>query len=513
MEVLLLGTIGLIGYAVSEKLPRTPAKQDQPPSRHAHAYPFGPGTEVQKVLDADRLAMQARWQQAQHPHTTGVITPNTKPGGLQPFFSSASKQHTNDSVKQRRLETFTGALDMGTSQSGTYSRKKEVPTMFKPEWTASAVSSSGSSGNTPIGVDQAARFVPSVRQNNVLPTQQVRVGKGVGVGPEVAAADGFHPMLRVMPKNANEHRLNNLPGGVIPGGSRIAIAPAQISLYQQGPPRYWDQTRRPTAATKASVNAASVRPQYQLAPCGGRLVGDDYYGGAGQGGTYADSQAPTRDRSDNNPAMHDTNVTGARHGVGAFAKASVDPARFAAQQREQQQAYGGVLTGHRAPLADPMHLVPETHRSLQSADVMGNPASAVEGGRARPMDPSGRTLREQLHPQAQAGIATPYIRGHSTQGADKWLDRESKRHDQHVVNWMPPPHKASDVRVSSVTQVKPRLEMPVVAALPTVLTPLGMAPLGSTTTPHNKLPPTNARLDLGLAQRQLAGNELHRSIQ
>ena len=511
MELAILGAVGLLGYTMSDKDAR-PTTPEQPVPRHRHAYPWGPGTEVQRLADADRQTTQARWEQSMQPHLTGVVGPDTKPGAHLPYFGSARKQHTNADFKQRRMELFTGATNMNSSETGTWQKKREVQAMFKPEWTAGAVNSSGRTAGTPYGADQSGRFLPSIRQNNVLPAQQVKVGRGLGVGVNVPAADGFHPMLRIMPKNLNEHRLNNLPGGVVHGASAVAARPADVALAQFGPPRFWEQERRPTAPTKASVNAPSERSHQPMGACGGRLVGEDYYGAAARTGTYAAHTQPSRDRSDNNPATHETNVTAATHGIGAFAKATLDPARFDAQQREQTQQYDGMLTGAAAPAANQLYLLPQTNRSLHVTDVAGNPASAVEGGRARPQDAVGRTLREQLHPQSQPGVAAPYLRGHSVQATHKWLDRESKRYGQHVTGWMPPPHMATDVRVPGLVQVKPRLQLEERPSLPTTFTPQGMAPVGQSTGTYNKLPPTNTRLDLSIAQSQLAGNPLHISV-
>lgn len=514
MELGIVGAVGLLGYFMSGKEARPPQQADQTVPRHMHAYPWGPGTEVQQLLEKDRDETKARWEQSLQPHLTGVVggvvNPNTKLGeGPQPFFASAKKQHTNNALKQRRMEMFTGAIDLRTSETGTYSRKKEVPSLFKPEWTASPVTFSGHNAGTPLGIDQASRYVPSMRQNNVLPTQQVRVGPGVGVAPNVAAADGFHPMLRVLPRNVNEHRLNNLPGGLVVGASGVASGTLKPVLVQERPPRYWEQKRRPTQATKASVLAASERAAQLLEPCGGRMTGEDYYGTAGRVGAYTASTTPTRDRFDNNVVEHQTNVTGAIHGIGAYAKAAHDPTRVQSQQREQQQEYEGMLTGARAPRADELHVLPQTNRSVHVTDVQGNPASLVDVGRTRPQDKWDRTLREQLHPQSQPGIAAPYIKGHSVTATHKWLDRESKRYGQHVLNWMPPAHTPTDARMPGIVQIKPRLQLLEAQALPTTATPVAMAPLGHAAGNNLKLPSENRRLDLGIAHTQLAENPLH----
>ena len=512
MELAILGAIGLLGYNMApDKQSRTEVRE-QPLVKNAQAYPFGPGTTVQKAMDEDRRATQARWQQAQGPFKTGVITPNTKPGDMMPFFRSACKQNTNDAVKQRRMELATGALDMSCSQTGTYRKKKEVPAMFKPEWTATAVTSGGSGGSVPFGMDQSTRYVPSQKQNNVLPTQQQRVGPGLGVGMDVAASDGFHPMLRVMPKNVGEYKKNNLEGRVVPGGAPVATRPMDVDMPQFKPPTFWDMARYPLGPGKAAVNARSERPAIPQVGCGGRVVGDDYFGGAGRKGTYAGHTTASRDRYDNNLATHETNVTGSRHGVGGFVNATHDIAKIQAQQREQIGQYDGVLTGDTAPKAPEMYIMPNTARDVHKADATGNPASAVEGGRARPMDPLDRTLREHLHTEGQPGIAAPYIKGHTVTGTDKWLDREAKRYGQHLVNWMPSPHMATDARVPGIVQITPKQQVERAHVMPTVPTPSARAPPGATTTTYNKLPTQNGRLDLSIARTQLAANPLHVSV-
>ncbi len=515
MEVAILGAIGLLGYITSGKESRAagPEAPAQPLPSHRHAYPFGPGTEVQRVLEADREATKRRWEQAMQPQLTGVVTPNTKPdAGPLPFFRSAKTQHTNDGVKQRRMELFTGAVDLRTSQTGTYSRKQEVPGMFAPELSATRLTSGGRSAGTPFGIDQGARYKPSVLQNNVVPTEQQRVGPGLGVGVEVAARDGFHPMMRILPKNVGEYRKHTLPGGLVVGSAHVTSRPSEPAFVQAGPPRFWEQRRLPTAPTKAAVNGATERPTQTIGACGGRMTGEEYYGGAGRSSAYVGAFQPTRDRFDNHTAENETNVTAARHGTGAFAKASHDRTRIASQHREQEQQYDGMVTGARTHTAEQMYLLPQTNRSIHVTDVAGNPASAVDTGEVRPQDRVDRTLREHLHPDSQPGVATPYIRGHSVTATQKWLDRDAKRYQHHLVGWMPPAHLPTDVRVPGMVQVTPRLEMPDMPSLPTTATPLAIAPLGKSAGNLVKLPTENRRLDLSLASDQLKDNPLHLKV-
>ena len=525
-----MGAVGVLGYVFSG--PGRQSRVDEelrglPPSvAHAQAYPWGPGTEVQRAMDADRRATQARWEQSQRPAVTGVVAPGARPGQQQqqqqqqPFFASARRQNTNDGVKQRRMEMFTGAVDAGASETGTYRRKGEQAAMFRPDWSATAVTSGGSAGNAAFTASDAlaSRFASTLRQNNVLPTEQVRVGRGVGVGVDVPASDGFHPMLRVMPTNVNEARLNNLVGGVVAGSSAVASRAAAFApLVRQRPETFWEQSRYPMAPGKAVLDGPTERPLIVPGACGGRLVGDDYYGGAtvARGGTYGPAAELMRLRDDNTAPTRETNLTAALHGMGGFVNASFDGAQFDSQNREQPgEVSDGVLTGGtRAPTADAGIVMQNTNRSLhESTGVTGNPASSVATGSTRPVAPLDRTLREQLEGQTALGVATPYVKGPSVQETDKWLDRNSKRHDQIVTGWVPPPHKANDTRVVGIVQIRPRTDVAEARPLPTVVNPSAVAHPGQNTVASNKLPPTNMRLDLNLARDQLGGNPINLSI-
>lgn len=55
------------------------------------------------------------------------------------------------------------------------------------------------------------------KQNNVAPLEQpMNVGPGLGVGPNVLAAGGFHDYFRALPTNINEERLTTLEGRMGP---------------------------------------------------------------------------------------------------------------------------------------------------------------------------------------------------------------------------------------------------------------------------------------------------------
>ncbi|KAI3432547.1 hypothetical protein D9Q98_004096 [Chlorella vulgaris] len=289
-------------------------------------------TDAQKALDADRAATQARWEQAVQPGVTGVITPNTKPGGPLPYFTSEKTQATNNPMKQRRLEMFTGALDATSSETGTFRHKTETPARFKPEQNAMPVSFSGSSRVTAMGMDAAtaSRYVPSQLHQNIVPTQQVRVGRGVGVGTDVTATDGFHPMLRVMPKDFGWKK-NNLPGGFVPGAAPICKRPSDVTVFSDNrPPRYWTQAQVALGPGRAVWTGPTTRSKDPGTGCGGssKIVGSEYYGVmGGNDGSYTNSALPSRDRFDNNTGLPQANPTVARSGTGGYVNSAFDDSR------------------------------------------------------------------------------------------------------------------------------------------------------------------------------------------
>jgi len=134
MELLIAGGIAAAGWALSSRGIETrkpPARMlDKPPAQlgdagttSSFAEPSMTANDLMKQYDQ---AAKARWNAAQNPERTGVIGP---------FFSSVRKQHTNDALKQRRMEVFTG-------NDPSWRPKREAEAQFAPQ--AQPVTSSGS---------------------------------------------------------------------------------------------------------------------------------------------------------------------------------------------------------------------------------------------------------------------------------------------------------------------------------------------------------------------------------
>jgi hypothetical protein len=388
------------------------------------------------MLAADRAASADRWDAAQNPHAAGIITPNTKPGDMLPFFRSAKKQNTNDAVKQTRMELFTGMTETAQSTTGTWRHKDVSAARFDPRESAAPITSDGRAGNAPLDLDkELSRMRLTPKMNNVLPVQQLRVGPGVGVGSDIAATDGFHPMFRVLPSedSLGAYRKSNLPGGMVAGKSRVdAQTSVPDAVTQHSAPRWYDADARPAQATGAR-NTTGPRMVEQFAASRGiRAVGEASYAGApGRAGAHVPVTA-TRgsDRTIATPGGGPGRVA-----AGGYAHYTGDASRLDNQTRGVSLESGGAAAGPAARVpgletfgaAD----LPLTQRDLTDAAPTGIVAGASRAGTTRPGDEFRGTLRGTTNQDAiLAGGAL--VKRTQLDNARRYehLDRTAKRGDQ-----------------------------------------------------------------------------------
>lgn len=539
MEVLIAGAIVLAGYVAADpgREPRVDRRpRYAPPLKHPKEHPRVPPAHDQPTRQFDdehRELAARRWAESTAPGVTGTFAPQmgTRGSGLPPrgppgaplppnttpFFRSAKSQNTNDVVKQTRLELFTGANTLGNSATGTYRHKREVETMFSPAYTAQAVTSSGSSGNAVVERDKT-RYEASATHRNVLPFEQIRVGRGVGVGPDVPAADGFHPMYRVMPKNVNEHRKNNLPGGFVVGGSAISKRTADVRLTVN-PTKSKSTTlvKRPVLPTAAAVKAHRVYP-IEHAARGRPVYEEDRYGAPTAKGTYVgpacDSLVETklgyefrRDHHDRNHTLPVINAGAAGSGVGAFTYATFDT--HCSTQREQA-GHSGFVTGPKARVSPSAHVMPPTQRQTLDAMPVGGIGRICDGGALRPGDVIKATHRQAIN-QVEAPLTgtRAAVLGGTLDNVWRYnkLMRQAKRGDR-LVSHTPGPQGINVIDPDSIGAValRPHGPQAVGMGLPDVPNKPYATTVGRRTTPSNKLPTLNPRLNLGIAAAQLRNN-------
>lgn len=528
MELLIAGVIAIAGYGLATERRRPDLRPSYAPGLgNPGEYPGAPVDTRKFDRDHERLSRQ-RWQAAMQPSASGVVTPLTAQAGasLMPFFRSARSQNTNDAVKQTRMEMFTGATDMSTSATGTYRRKHEVESMFAPVSEGTPVTSGGTVG-TRAAERFDTRYEPGVVHNNVQPMEQVRVGRGVGVGPDVQAADGFHPMYRVLLKNVNEHRKNNLPGRVNPGfhpiSKRTTPVPVAVSDTKSPGSLVFDASSR-MMPTEAAVKAHAVYPSEPHGTLRGPKPMAERTGNPAMPGTIL-GRVPcstlmetrigyeARDNPDRNIRLPWLNAGASSTGVGGFTHANFEV------RDQQREAVGreGFVTGPSAAGHLPSgHVLPATQReSLRTAPV-GGIGVIRSSGAARASDEFRATHRQAANERSAPLLGTKAaVQGGALDNVWRYkrLMRTAKRAGQDR-GYTPGAGRVNvhDPRAMGSVALRNHAAQAVATPLPTMGVPRYQESLGRSAVVNNKLPTHNPRLDLGMAREQLRGNPYVHSL-
>ena len=288
MEMLILAGVSMLGYKLSS-------------AAKATAVPAAAPYDSQNI-QGPLCAMYANaHDQMLDPINSGVVGPNSRPQPCKtmPFFTSERTQNTNTKFKQARMEMFTGATDMCRSVTGTYQNKKEQPALFSPTMGAAPLTSSGTAGNANSRPDVDRYYVSGV-QNNTGPVDRIQVGPGLGLGPDnTAGQGGFHPYLRILPKNVGEYKINR--GNALParnGGSIMESPPILPDTAHNRQPINLHQPRALLPTSGQNISGPMTRTidleqeNFQGDPNSNtygpnRLVDrptGEYYGGATAGG-------------------------------------------------------------------------------------------------------------------------------------------------------------------------------------------------------------------------------------
>lgn len=517
MELVLATTIGVLGWVLSK-----PGATPVPLNSVQSAAGVQPANTKNKqktskeLLKAHDTVAEKRWEAAQDPASNIV-------GRQVPFFSSFRKQHTNDDVKQRRMEIYSGTLGYDTSASGTWKHKVETVPMFKP--VAQPLTSSGSSGN---GVTyDPSRYLASTTgiQNNALPFQQQRVGPGVGVGVNVVATDGFHSKYRVLPPDLGYKR-NILEGRVVPGGSGVAAREVDPKFSSKGVPRVYSMERRPLERGRAAATAQASRP-HTLVKGQGQCHVDtqEYFGPANTLGHVVGAGQWARYKGDDRPGLPMTNVTGATSGVGAFVGTHYDTTRFDSQQREKSLDVIAPKGDQMRHTSERTFLDTPTFRTLQNnLGYNGVAGHYVASNTIHPLDTPQPTLREQLHDQDNGmSGAAPIVKGPTVHCTNRQLLKEAKRGSQVVNNYIPHAERTDAFRRAHVgddrlvDRCQPRVAVKIDANVGRVTSHAAAgamymnqaAPGHNTSGNRNKLAEVNKFQDFNIAKVVLQGNDLH----
>ena len=523
MEFAIALGIGFTGYILSDKTPVKRQRQLPPPDDVVwEPIPPVPNTHVKRKTVDDLYkeheeTIRRRWQQSRTPDTTGIVNPAfmrshtpfeasgamffpkiqksdaPRPWNDLPYFTSARTQNTNTGVKQRMLETFTGANTLGESVTGTYRKKKEVPRMF--DLVGSRVTSSGGSNSVPDLRDQLNRVQTPGLKNNVSPTEKIYVGRGVGVGPDVTASDGFHPMFRIIPANVNEYKLTQLPGKVNHGFAPVSKRTSESETTVKSTVRFVENWA--PAPGRATYTASTVRPELSKT-----ITGKSHEPWMPAGASVV--PVGDEDRGDAFYAFKDDNaigmlpMTNATNATTLAAGAYVaDPSDPKATQRGQVQTYSGMTSGELAVRGSNYdialgteHMAPPTLRDIHTFHTVGRNSAYENAGELRHEHAPPVTMKELILSPSEPMNVTGMQQMPMQSLVRRPNDKQPKRK---VVGYTPPGGRMNVVARISKGYIKKK---------PVENIPLGhgshasvhYAQQGKLTSTLNKLNPENQRI-------------------
>jgi hypothetical protein len=485
MEVLVIGGLAAAGWylqgknaATSPPVPNNPTIVPAKLPEGAEPSTSHQWTEPLKRYDTER---QERWTKAHFPERTGVIAP---------FYTDVRRQHTNEAQKQRKMEQFTGS-DI------TWKPKREQEALFAP--APQQIDSSGKAGNTPNYDADKYRLSLTQVQSNALPFEREQVGRGVGYDPDVKAADGFHPMLRVIPPSGELHKHRELTNTVATtGGSRPGLGERAVigAMPYTRPPRVWDMSRRPLEKGRAQeITAPMVRGEHTSVSPHCHVDGEHRTGTAVRYGhalspVTAGAYKNTRDadRSESVPAA---NVRGP-DATGGYVNAHFDKDTFDKLDREQRGQVMGVKFYQQ-----------------------GTPAFYQQ-------DAPQETTRNINRPNNGPGNVEPVVRGQTDYCAGLQLLKESKRSHYEESRYTPGPARTEAYRQANLgigadpyVKTQHRLRQEHERAQNRIVSHMGSSAarristtqnVGAMTVPQKKQPEDNPRLDFTLASNAMQGN-------
>ncbi len=323
MEFAIISGLAALGYYLRKEDPVENGTSLDVQDDESEYAPYDEITRPSEQLDLHNERAIKRFNASFYPKQTGLIAP----------FYKIRSTNANDTQRQQTMEQFTG-------NDSTWRKKRESEAFFDP--VRQNIDSSGREGNRPHITQGLDYFETSLTEKNqhALPFQQIQVGRGVGIDSDVPAADGFHPMLRVMPADGLLHKSSELGGRVNPGGSINPARTSDVVLRHNKPPRVWDMSRRPLEKGMASVVAPAHRGTHtSVCPGQCRVDGEYYTGGSARDGLYGGASELTRD-ADRTTTGELVNIDGPTAPGAYHTYTPGDAYRITSQHRETTNAPG-----------------------------------------------------------------------------------------------------------------------------------------------------------------------------
>lgn len=446
MEFVILGALGALGYWTNNSGKKiTPQKP-----------PVVSNTRVMQNDFNNQVA-------------THFSNPNVVIGGQTnitdntPFFRSEKSQNTNDMVKDRRLETFTGVNNIDYTPKTE--RVADAPvkgltniygTTFSPD------------------MERYNGYTTNLMHNNVSPVEKQYVGPGLGIDPTQSAAGGFHQRFRVMPDNVNGYRKNTFGGEIIVGKSHIdgrdttaeqqsdrvlekkhltaqelnAVGMRPVDAahgHVHGPSIYSDGTASLSMANNRSIEGSmclggplttgqgapgpyqqsqeSTRTSERVLPqC---VVGGQHRPGAAGGG-YQNAQYLINEGDRETSNCHRLNVSANAFGAYQHQQSTLNTQRGSAACPEQQFGGASSASGASFPSRNGWD-APTTQKELTLSSRMGIAGSGVSQG-AHIGFQNGDELRSTLRGQERttSGPASSYVSASYQNDANSYTPNASR---------------------------------------------------------------------------------------
>lgn len=207
---MIIGVLGALGYVMNTTKPdqgkTQPLSKTQPTAQQlTDEY----NSNVAKHLIKPNVIIGGQtYLGNQSPFYNSRNEPNTTP--YVPFFTSEKSQNTNEMVKNRRLETFTGINNIDYAPKIEQVSEKPVKGLtsingvtFEPD------------------IDRYKSYMTNAIQHNVTPIEKKYVGPGLGIPADQISSGGFHDRFRILPDNVNAYRKNTFGAEIVPGKSNI----------------------------------------------------------------------------------------------------------------------------------------------------------------------------------------------------------------------------------------------------------------------------------------------------
>lgn len=202
-----------------------------------------------------------------------------------PYFGGRGTQSLNPDANQTLLESFTG-------QTGGITEFRSVPKRETLNLYDASPNQSYVYGTPNDNISRDAdRYVTSNLKTDILPTEQIKVGSGIGYGYDETPRDGFHSMYRPPTRNIDELRVNpknTYEGRVLPGKELNSNRGIEGKTFKRRPDTFYINNPDRYLTTIGAHVAPQVREQFKAYTTNREKTSQEYTGIAGNGENMRD---------------------------------------------------------------------------------------------------------------------------------------------------------------------------------------------------------------------------------